>query len=174
MRTFNVIAANVTPRPTDKLRKVFPCRTSLDTLEKRWREKFPNIIVREVFDPSFSEVKDLHERGLPTVFEGGADPSNTVLGTKERMWYYRAWHDSLHIRYNLDFSIENELRIAEIQMVEACHLGASLNTAKLLRDDLYCHIMHLLHTDKHPDYQLDLIHDYREMGDSVFTSGRIY
>ena len=43
------------------------------------------------------------------------ESSNTVYSAPRVNWAFRAWHDSIHLAYGLDFSLQGEERTAERQ-----------------------------------------------------------
>lgn len=62
-------------------------------------------------------VKDVAKRGRFTVWNGASD--ETIYADPETNFAFRAWHDWVHWRYNLDFSPANERAVAYVQ---AAHL----------------------------------------------------
>lgn len=58
--------------------------------------------------------KDLRGHdGTQIVYAGGSE--KTIYGDPVVNYIFRAWHDRLHLRYNLDFSLESEIIIAVVQ-----------------------------------------------------------
>ena len=74
-----------------------------------------------------------------TVWSGASD--NTIFIDPSLNHLFRAWHDSLHIQHNLDFTIQGELLTATIQIEQASRLVgdrfATLIEAETRQQTLY-------------------------------------
>lgn len=102
------------------------------------------------------------------VFGGGSKQTifNSGVYGNWGVYYYRAWHDSMHIRYGLEFTREDELALAEmLEYVALNELGFTEHSAKLLRVDLELHIKHYYKFNKHPDKQRGMIESYLVYGE---------
>jgi len=78
---------------------------------------------------SFAELKEYYERskGHIKVWSGASE--NTIFGCPEFNWAFRAWHDAVHIRYDLPFTPEGEREVAAIQCQQLIeHYGQSDTT----------------------------------------------
>lgn len=117
--------------------------------------------VRSMKSPqTFEDVKEYFDKnGKYHVFEGGAKLDETVFNTWEARWAYRAWHDSIHVQFDIPFEKKNELAVARIQESIALDYGISKRDAKILRLDLEAHIHYYYTTGEHPERQVRLIAD---------------
>jgi hypothetical protein len=79
-----------------------------NTLNERILELAPKHIV-SAYAPDTFETLSRNIGGL-VVWDGGSD--NTIYGDAKVNWAFRAWHDSLHLKLNADFSLEGETRVA--------------------------------------------------------------
>ena len=79
---------------------------------------------------------------------------------RDTIWYYRAWHDTVHLLNNLDFSEKSEYLVARLQGKAALALGISKRDALLLELDIILHIKHYHKYKEHPEYQENMIEDY--------------
>jgi len=48
--------------------------------------------------------------------------NNTIWGEPKNNYLFRAWHDSIHIKHSLDFTISNEIQASKIQ----CEIASRL------------------------------------------------
>lgn len=98
------------------------------------------------------------DEGLFHVFSGGTPVENTIFSSREVQYAYRAWHDSIHMKYEIPFGMQSELAVARLQESIALDAGVAADDAKLLRLDLEAHIEYYYASGlNHPDKQLDLI-----------------
>jgi len=97
------------------------------------------------YNPSYAELQADRAAGTPKCFGGGS--RNTMFAARDMMeaqviWNYRIWHDSMHLRYNLDFSLESELKLSFLLEQEAYgELHWSYHSARLVGLDLRLPIM---------------------------------
>lgn len=64
---------------------------------------------------NFSHLKaEYAARGRITVFNGVCD--NTIYGSPEVNYAFRAWHDALHIAHNLGFDTDSEIKVSNHQV----------------------------------------------------------
>jgi hypothetical protein len=96
------------------------------------------------------------------VFNGGS--TDTIFSDRKYQYAYRAWHDSLHMTMNWDFSKESELKVAKLQEKVALAWGIDARDAKMLRLDLEAHIEYYYAKGEHPDKQIELISDCLKYG----------
>lgn len=54
--------------------------------------------------------------GIVTVWSGASNA--TVYSSPRANWLFRAWHDSMHLAYGLDFSLAGEERACERQTAQ--------------------------------------------------------
>ena len=130
----------------------------VDKVLKEWCERNLSVVVpKDWFNPiNLEELKQSRkESGKVFVYAHGSH--NTIFNDHETRWYYRAWHDSLHIKHNLELGGDSELELAVVQEQELLKLGVSPWDAWLVRLDLELHIKHYQQHNKHPEYQGDLI-----------------
>ncbi len=110
------------------------------------------------YNPSFEGLKLDRAEGKCYVFAGGS--TDTIFHRElggDCLYEYRAWHDSMHLLHNLDFSYESELKLAEVLHAAALAMGISTRGAGLIKLDLQLHIMHYYKHKQHPDDQLAMI-----------------
>lgn len=64
---------------------------------------------------TFEKVCSYYENnfGKLLIWRGGSD--NTVFGKPHLNWYFRAWHDLVHVKYNKDFTPKGEAGTCAIQ-----------------------------------------------------------
>lgn len=67
----------------------------------------------QVSDHAPASYADLRAETSLTVWSGASDA--TVFGDAAVNWAFRAWHDSLHLAHQLDFTLEHELELARRQ-----------------------------------------------------------
>lgn len=135
-------------------------------------ESTPCIIPLSEYNPTYEECKHHRADGHVYVFEGGADPVNTIFSCKRDIWVYRAWHDTLHIDLDIPFGGDHEYRLAYEQEQAALAMGISQADADLLRLDLELHITHYNKFKEHPEYQTDLIRMYLATGEITYQGVR--
>lgn len=123
---------------------------------------------------SYEAVRAQAERyGIYHVFSGGS--VDTVFSGRAIQYAYRAWHDSIHLKYNIDFSMESELEVAELQEKIALAAGIDPRDAMILRLDLEAHIKYYYAKGEHPDRQIELITDCLANGvEATVNSDKIY
>lgn len=89
-----------------------------------------------------SNIKELREwyksntlnvDSLP-VYDGGSD--DTIFGSREVNFAFRAWHDALHLENNLGFSQEDELTMAMLHCKELRLMGISEDDCDLMFNDV--------------------------------------
>ena len=56
------------------------------------------------------------------VYDGACE--NSIYPTKEDNYLFRAWHDSIHLQYNLSFSLEDETEVAHIHQEQLTAIRA--------------------------------------------------
>lgn len=76
------------------------------------------------------------------------------------IWAYRAWHDSMHLEYNLDFTQNSEVQLSYRLASEAVGLGWSPASCQLVRLDLYLHVRHWYLHHRHPENQRAMLQNY--------------
>ena len=139
-----------------------------ETILINWcNDNLPAIEPLDHYNPTFEKLKEQRKQGIVQVFKGGASYWNTIFSCHAMRYYYRAWHDSLHIITRTPFTFRGELYIAKMQNVIGRQLGICEKDAKLLELDLELHIRHYYQWGKHPEYQVQMIDEYRRYGYSV-------
>ena len=75
-----------------------------------------------------------YEEGRPIpIFMGDSD--NTIWGKPEINWLFRAHHDSIHLKYNIPFTLMGEFLVGEIHSKFAEELGL-YELARVMRIDV--------------------------------------
>ncbi len=139
---------------------------AVDKVLKEWcKRNLGEIVPLDKFNPlSLQELKDSRKDGKVYVFAHGS--KHTIFNRQDTVLYYRAWHDSMHIKFDLDFSKDNELKIAELQAKELLKLGVTPWDAYLVMLDLKLHIEHYYLYKCHPEYQGDMVAHVLMQGDN--------
>ncbi len=120
---------------------------------------------------TFEAVKKQAEPyGIYHVFNGGS--TDTMFSERKYQYAYRAWHDSIHMAHELDFSKESELLVARLQEKIALKHGINPRDAKILRLDLETHIYYYYAKGEHPVKQIELITDCLNNGLSATINGK--
>jgi hypothetical protein len=85
-----------------------------------------------VADLAPNTTADLFNQGNTNlvIWSGASDA--TIYGDAHVNWAFRAWHDALHIKHGLIFSIDAEIELARIQ--------ASQCSSVLMAELVYCEI----------------------------------
>lgn len=122
----------------------------------------PTIHPLDMYLPTYGEFQLHRKAGKVYVFKHGSQ--NNIFNRRETIWYYRAWHDTIHFHSGNDFSEESEYKVANLMESEARVMGICERDAKLMRLDIELHIMHYHKWKEHPEYQQDLITDYLLLG----------
>jgi hypothetical protein len=100
--------------------------------------------------------KDRKQYPYVKVFAGGS--RDTIFGEAWAIHKYRAWHDSMHLRYGYEFTEEGERSLAKMLEYVCIHeLGFTEWGAMLVRFDLELHIKHYHTFKKHPNAQTAMI-----------------
>jgi hypothetical protein len=135
-----------------------------ESILRKWcRTNIPTIQPLDVYLPSWEDFKAQRAAGKVYVFRHGSQ--NNIFSRRETIWYYRAWHDTIHLNTNNDFSEESEYRVAKNMEIQAVNtMGISQRDARLMRLDIELHIMHYHKWKEHPEYQQNLITDYLILG----------
>lgn len=111
--------------------------------------------------------------GIYHVFSGGS--TDTIFSERGYQYAYRAWHDSIHMAFELDFSKESELKVAKLQEEIALGEGIDARDARMLRLDLEAHIEYYYAKNEHPVRQIELIRDCLANGvEATVNSDKIY
>ena len=67
-------------------------------------------------------IPQAYAQGRPLPIWSGAS-EGTIWGEPRFNWLFRAWHDSIHVRYGCDFTLEGELKASRIQAQLARDMG---------------------------------------------------
>ena len=105
----------------------------------------------------WAEQNDYHALPMP-VFSGGSE--DTIYSTPDINYAFRAWHDSIHLEQELDFTTNNELAVASIHYREVLKyglengypLGECVTAARLIYADVAGQVMYY---DKYGDFVKD-------------------
>lgn len=113
---------------------------------------------------TYEDVRKYHEEnGVFHVFAGGS--TDTIFSSREVQYAYRAWHDSIHMKYEIPFGMQSELAVARLQESIALDAHVDPKDARLLRLDLEAHIEYYYASgENHPDRQLEMIADVFKFG----------
>ena len=118
----------------------------------------PKVVPLDKYNPTNEQFKRDRADGNCFVFKNGSH--NSIFTRRDTIWYYRAWHDTIHLLNNLDFSEKSEYLVARLQRKAALALGISNRDALLLELDITLHIKHYHKYGEHPEYQENMIEDY--------------
>lgn len=136
------------------------------------------------YNPSFEQLKIDRRNGNIFVFNGGSE--HTIFDTEydAQRWtkmYYRVWHDSMHIKHELDFSQDSERRLASILYHEVFKLlGVGYTDlsaqydANLIKTDLLLHIAHYHKHKLHPDNQRAMLQHFFVTRDLIQTLSTVW
>lgn len=102
----------------------------------------------EISDYAPSSYKELFESSKLIVWSGASEA--TIYDDKQVNYAFRAWHDSLHIKLNADFTLEGETRVA----LEQARLIDSDKLAKILLAEV---IGQAEYFAKHGEFPIDQI-----------------
>lgn len=87
---------------------------------------------------------------------------NTIFGNVDTNLMFRAWHDDIHIKYNLDFTLEGEIAVYNIMQAE---LHNSYYFEKLLLyADIVGQTLYFNKYNKFPDNQREFVIDFITKG----------
>lgn len=87
---------------------------------------------------------------------------NTIFGNVDTNLMFRAWHDDIHIKYNLDFTLEGEIAVYNIMQAE---LHNSYYFEKLLLyADIVGQTLYFNKCNKFPDNQREFVIDFITKG----------
>lgn len=142
----------------------------------------PEFVAKLESPNSYEAVKKQAATGLYIVFAGGS--SDNIFSSDNVRNAYRAWHDSIHISFNLDFSKESEFKVATLQKELALNSGVNERDAILMELDLSGHVAHFYKYNEHPDEQTDYLNElwynYRKSEsikqaiEDTLSNGKIY
>ena len=134
-------------------------RQTEDILIQWCEDNLPPIEPLEAYNPPFETMQQHRKDGLCYVFRDGAQTHNTIFNSRKAIHAYRAWHDTIHCNYNLDFNYDGEMMVARLQKELAEEMGIERYDSKLLSLDSMLHIEHYYQWKKHPEYQSQMIRD---------------
>ena len=78
------------------------------------------------------------------VFQGGSDHS--IYGSPMANHIFRAWHDTVHLKEGLSFSLDDEIKVSDIHCATLRYLGAPYNVVKALEADVKGQILYFHET----------------------------
>jgi len=87
-------------------------------------------IAYTVADLAPGTAHELFSSSSLIIWSGASD--RTIYGDARVNWAFRAWHDAMHLKQGLGFTVEAELELARIQ--------ASQCTSDLMAELVYCEI----------------------------------
>lgn len=108
-------------------------------------------IAPATFGELFSQGRTL------TVWSGASD--NTIWGEPSLNYKFRAWHDSLHIRTGLDFSVKAELELTRLSL---SYFDGNL--AEVIRAEVGGQVEHFERFGTFPTDQVAFVIDYAKNG----------
>ena len=111
----------------------------------------------------FETLKAWHKRdGFITVWKGASD--STIFGEPYYNWAFRAWHDAVHLTYDLPFTQEGEEAAAEMQCQHIMrHFGDDSRSRKwceLIRCEVAGQAAHYAQTGEFPADQIAFAKGY--------------
>lgn len=123
---------------------------------------------------TYDEVRDHWTRHkMFHVFNGGS--TDTMFSERRYQYAYRAWHDSIHMKYEIPFEKQDELTVAKLQEAIALRHDVDPHDARLLCLDLEAHIKYYYAKGEHPVRQLELIRDCMANGvEATVNSDKLY
>lgn len=96
------------------------------------------------------------------VYDGGCE--NTIYGAPEYNYMFRAWHDSLHLRHDLDFSVKGELRTALRHQTALMQVGAPVDVRRAFWADTAGQVQYNEITGEFPTNQVNFVRLYLGIG----------
>ena len=102
---------------------------------------------------SMVTLADSRTSGL-VVWSGASD--STIYGDRAINWAFRAWHDSLHLALNADFSMQGEKLVA----LEQCRLIGSDAMAKIIMGEVVGQVEYLNKYGHFPTDQFVFMRNY--------------
>ena len=90
--------------------------------------------------------------GFLTVWNGASD--QTIYGSAEANWAFRAWHDTTHLNLDADFSLQGETVVAHAQAAEAGEHGG------LILADVLGQALYYDRWGRFPENQIAFVVDY--------------
>lgn len=117
--------------------------------------KYPYVINNELH--TLVEITEFYKsKGVLGVSDIGCE--NTIFGNKNINLAFRAWHDSIHIKHNLPFTLEGELAVFnEIQSQLHCNYYFE---KLLLYGDIIGQTLYYEKYKVFPDNQRDFVIDF--------------
>jgi hypothetical protein len=92
------------------------------------------------------------------IWSGGSD--NTVWGSADNNYKFRAIHDLIHVKHGLDFTLSGELTVARIQ----AELFQSDQLGRLVIAEVQGQAEHYFETGEFPVNQIEFIKQYLTRG----------
>lgn len=92
------------------------------------------------------------------IYSGGS--GKTIYGDKNTNYDFRAFHDMIHITYNLTFKKNDEFLVGAIQAVKLMQSGASVNDSMLVFADVIGQVKYYFKYNKFVDNQIGFISAY--------------
>jgi len=111
--------------------------------------------------PSTFQELNASKTATLTVWTGASQ--GTVWGLESSNWHFRAWHDSIHLRHQFDFSKSGELKATEVQCVEASRLVGD-SFASIIEAEVKGQVEHFEKFGRFPENQLEFILEYLRTG----------
>ena len=91
-------------------------------------------------------IKAYNDNKPIPVFTG--DSENTIWGHPRFNWLFRAYHDALHLRNNIPFTLEGEYLVAELHSMQAEKLGL-YELARAMRIDITAFAVYMEANNEH-------------------------
>lgn len=107
-------------------------------LERLALKLAPAFTVSSLAPDTWEKTQASFETDKLIVWSGASDA--TIYSTAVANWYFRAWHDSIHLKYGFDFSLHGEARTCERQIAQAWQ-HCSRENRKLMSDLLEIEIV---------------------------------
>lgn len=113
----------------------------------------PRFTAKDDAPSSFETLKASATGGL-VVWSGASD--KTIYGDAFVNWSFRAWHDSIHLKLNADFSLEGEKRVA----IEQCRIIQSDALARVIMGESIGQVEYFLKYGFFPVDQMTFMRNY--------------
>lgn len=78
---------------------------------------------------------NFHKLGVDSLPVWNGESDQSIYNRKEDNFLFRAWHDAIHLKNNLDFSLLGELRAASIHIKELNALRAPYSVKRAVEAD---------------------------------------
>ena len=117
----------------------------------------PKYTVSDYAPSTFEALQRQSASGL-VVWSGASD--NTIYGSNIVNHAFRAWHDSLHLKLQADFTLEGEIRVA----TEQARILNADNLGRIILAEVQDQALYLAKHGSFPINQLEFMIQYLSKG----------